>query len=123
MILNKVSYFQAYNIPKILEICYQNFWEEMYLRWVIDQSEREQAWRKIAQLRDKDKELRMRATRLRRQLADLEREAIQAGLLSAPSRYRLSWLLFKHWKHFLEDLFMQFLIKYFNNKLKTKNVI
>ncbi|KAG8242888.1 Myotubularin- protein 9 [Homalodisca vitripennis] len=59
-----------------------NLWEELYLRWVIDQTERKQAWRQIMQLRDKDKELRMKAGRLRRQLADLEREAIQAGVLA-----------------------------------------
>lgn len=63
-------------------LLYQNLWEELYLRWVVDQSARRDAWRHVTQLRDKDKELRQRATRLRRQLQELEREAVQAGLLT-----------------------------------------
>lgn len=41
------------------------------------------AWKAIAVLKEKDKELRIKAARLRRQLADFEKEAVQAGLVTA----------------------------------------
>jgi len=37
----------------------------------------------VKQLREKDKELRLRAARLRRQLVDLEKEAREAGILQS----------------------------------------
>ncbi|XP_067014319.1 myotubularin-related protein 9 [Anabrus simplex] len=57
-------------------------WSELYLRWVVDQTPQQEAWRTITELREHDKELRLKATRLRRQLADLEKEAIEAGILT-----------------------------------------
>ncbi|GLG92761.1 Uncharacterized protein GBIM_00361 [Gryllus bimaculatus] len=57
-------------------------WSELFLRWVVDQSPQRQAWRTITALRERDKELRLKATRLRRQLAELEREAVEAGVLA-----------------------------------------
>lgn len=65
-----------------VNVWFQNLWEELYLRWVVDQTEQKMAWKKITQLRDQEKELRMKAARLRRQLADLEREAVQAGIMT-----------------------------------------
>lgn len=56
-------------------------WSELYLRWVVDQGPQKAAWRKITQLRQREAELRLEAGRLRRQLADLQREAITAGIL------------------------------------------
>jgi hypothetical protein len=52
---------------------------------VVDQTPQQKAWETITSLREKDKELRLKATRLRRQLADLEKEAIEAGILLPPS--------------------------------------
>lgn len=56
-------------------------WFELYLRWVVDQSPQKQAWRKITQLRQRDAELRLEAGRLRRQLTELQREAVAVGIL------------------------------------------
>lgn len=47
----------------------------------MDQTPQQKAWEVITSLREKDKELRLKATRLRRQLADLEKEAVEAGIL------------------------------------------
>jgi hypothetical protein len=47
----------------------------------VDQTPQQKAWETITSLREKDKELRLKATRLRRQLADLEKEAVEAGIL------------------------------------------
>lgn len=59
----------------------QALWFELYLRWVVDQSPQKQAWRKITQLRQRDAELRLEAGRLRRQLTELQREAVAVGIL------------------------------------------
>jgi len=64
---------------------FQSLWSELYLRWVVDQTPQQKAWETITALREKDKELRLKATRLRRQLLDLEREAVEAGILLPPS--------------------------------------
>ncbi|PSN52380.1 hypothetical protein C0J52_06724 [Blattella germanica] len=58
-----------------------SLWSELFLRWVVDQTPQQKAWETITSLREKDKELRLKATRLRRQLLDLEREAVEAGIL------------------------------------------
>lgn len=58
-----------------------SLWSELFLRWVVDQTPQQKAWETITSLREKDKELRLKATRLRRQLADLEKEAVEAGIL------------------------------------------
>lgn len=63
----------------------QSLWSELFLRWVVDQTPQQKAWETITSLREKDKELRLKATRLRRQLADLEKEAVEAGILLPPS--------------------------------------
>nr|CAD7396810.1 unnamed protein product [Timema cristinae] len=59
-------------------------WSELFLRWVVDQGPQKEAWVTITTLREKDKELRLKACRLRRQLADLQKEAVEVGIL-APS--------------------------------------
>jgi myotubularin-related protein 9 len=59
----------------------QSLWSELFLRWVVDQTPQKKAWEAITSLREKDKELRLKAMRLRRQLADLEKEAVEAGIL------------------------------------------
>lgn len=56
-------------------------WNAMYLRWVCDMKTQSQAWVSIAEIRDKDKELKSKVARLRRTLLELEREAVRKGLL------------------------------------------
>lgn len=58
-----------------------SLWSELYLRWVIDQSPQQKALQAVMALKENDKELRFRATRLRRQLAELEKEAVERGIL------------------------------------------
>lgn len=53
----------------------------MYLSYVVNPSVQDNSWRDIAGMCEKDKELRSKAQRLRRQLIDLERDAIAKGLL------------------------------------------
>lgn len=57
----------------------------MYLAYVVEPSIYDNAWRDIAAICEQDKELRSKAQRLRRQLIDLERDAIAKGLLDSPS--------------------------------------
>lgn len=91
--LNRPEVLQAYLNP-VYEPCNKviwpsvapvslNLWHDLFLRWVVDQTEQKVAWKAIAVLKEKDKELRIKAARLRRQLADFEKEAIQAGLVAA----------------------------------------
>ncbi|XP_039295566.1 myotubularin-related protein 9 [Nilaparvata lugens] len=55
-------------------------WTELFCRWVVEQREQSEAWKSIAALKEKDKELRLKASRLRRQLIDLEKEAARLGV-------------------------------------------
>lgn len=64
---------------------YKNLWPAMYLAYVVEPSIYDNAWRDIAAICEQDKELRSKAQRLRRQLIDLERDAISKGLLDSPS--------------------------------------
>lgn len=57
-------------------------WSGMYLRWIVDQKPQLEAWKSIAEIREKDKELQSKAAKLRRNLVDLERDALNAGVLS-----------------------------------------
>lgn len=50
---------------------------------MVDQSEQKKAWEKLTVIKEKDKELRMKAARLRRQLAELEKELKQVSMISA----------------------------------------
>ncbi|XP_063224211.1 myotubularin-related protein 9 [Bacillus rossius redtenbacheri] len=61
-------------------------WDEVFLRWTVSQAPQAEACRTAAALRQRDQELRLKAARLRRQLADLEREAVEAGVLAPASR-------------------------------------
>lgn len=51
------------------------------MRWVIDLTPQRRALQTVMTLKENDKELRLRATRLRRQLAELEKEAVERGIL------------------------------------------
>lgn len=57
----------------------------MYLAYVVEPNIYNNAWGDIAAICELDKELRSKAQRLRRQLIDLERDAISKGLLDSPS--------------------------------------
>lgn len=56
-------------------------WPSMYLRWVCDLNPQIEAWKIIAEIKEKDKELKSKALKLSGQL---EREAIRAGVMSPP---------------------------------------
>ncbi|BFZ21316.1 hypothetical protein BsWGS_24355 [Bradybaena similaris] len=62
-------------------------WTGLYLRGVINQAPQEEAWQEIYKIREYDKELRSKVSKLRRQLASLEREAIAHGVLTPPMSY------------------------------------
>ncbi len=64
--------------------CEQNLWPSMYLAYVVDPSAEEGAWRDISAICERDKELRSKTQRLRRQLLELERDAFSKGLLEGP---------------------------------------
>lgn len=49
-------------------------WDELYLRYVIDQSQSKRALVKIQNLIQTDKDLRSKALKLRKQLIDLQKE-------------------------------------------------
>lgn len=49
-------------------------WNDLYLRWVIDQTHNKQAISKIQNLIQNDKNLRSKVTKLRKQLVDLQKE-------------------------------------------------
>lgn len=49
-------------------------WNDLYLRWVIDQTENKKAMAKIQDLIQNDKNLRSKVIKLRKQLVDLHKE-------------------------------------------------
>lgn len=49
-------------------------WSELYLRWIIDQSQNQKATKKIQNLIQDDRNLRSRVIKLRKQLLDLQKE-------------------------------------------------
>ncbi|KAG1666790.1 Myotubularin-related protein 9 [Nymphon striatum] len=60
-------------------------WNGLFLRWVCDNSAQSEAWTTIKSIKDTDKELRSKVTKLRRQLMELQKETIIAGLITSPS--------------------------------------
>ena len=62
----------------------QNLWPAMYLAYVVDPNVYDSSWRDISSICERDKELIREAKKLRRQLMDLERDAISKGLLDGP---------------------------------------
>lgn len=65
-----------------LALFFQQLWGSVYLRWVVDQGPQEAAWLVVKDIRERDAALRSKVARLRRQLQDLEREALEVGILS-----------------------------------------
>lgn len=66
-----------------------SLWSECFLRWVVDFSAEKEARKAMAALKTKDVELRQKAGRLRRQLGDLEKEVIEAGLMHVPNNIEI----------------------------------
>ncbi|KAK7475886.1 hypothetical protein BaRGS_00032854 [Batillaria attramentaria] len=56
-------------------------WNGLYLRGLINQGPQEEAWQEIKRIREYDKELSSKVSKLRRQLASLTREAVGAGVI------------------------------------------
>ncbi|XP_045182820.2 myotubularin-related protein 9-like [Mercenaria mercenaria] len=56
-------------------------WNGLYLRSHVNQAKQTEAWTEISKIREYDKELRSKVTKLRRQLASLEKEAVSAGVI------------------------------------------
>lgn len=56
-------------------------WGGLYQRWQRHQVVKQELWEEIVLIKEHDKELKSRATKLRRQLASLEKEALEAGLI------------------------------------------
>lgn len=52
-------------------------WNDLYLRWVIDQSQQKRTFAKIQGVVQNDKQLRSKVTKFRKQLVDLQKEAIE----------------------------------------------
>lgn len=63
---------------------FQQLWGSVFLRWVVDQGPQEAAWTIVRELREKESSVRSQVARLRRQLQDLEREAVDVGILTPP---------------------------------------
>ncbi|CAG0895172.1 unnamed protein product, partial [Darwinula stevensoni] len=57
-------------------------WQGLYLRWVVDMSPEMEKWKGIGKLKERQMELRSLANRLRSQLTELEREAVDLDLIS-----------------------------------------
>lgn len=55
----------------------QTLWRDLFLRWAIDLTKENVIWNKIDSIVKKNKELKTKAVQLRKQLAELEKEAAQ----------------------------------------------
>ncbi|XP_014664528.1 PREDICTED: myotubularin-related protein 9-like [Priapulus caudatus] len=64
--------------PQSLEL-----WSELYLRWSQDNSTQQETIKHILSIKEHNKELRTKVIRMRRQLLDLQKEAVDRGLLAA----------------------------------------
>lgn len=62
--------------PQSLEL-----WSGLYQRSQISREKQKEAWTEVSKIREYDKELRSKVSKLRRQLAGLEREAVSAGVI------------------------------------------
>lgn len=68
----------------------QQVWSAVFLRWTVDQTPSITAAQVTKELRQKDSELRSKVVKLRRNLHELEREALSLGILSAASPDQIS---------------------------------
>ncbi|GAB6019226.1 Carrier protein, mitochondrial [Chamberlinius hualienensis] len=58
-----------------------DLWSGLYLRWVLNQSSQQKVWKYIMDIKEKDKALRSYVNKLRRQVVELENEAVEAGIM------------------------------------------
>ncbi|KAL1132090.1 hypothetical protein AAG570_010048 [Ranatra chinensis] len=58
-----------------------NLWAGLYQRWVVDQTADREVWAAIAELKEKEKELRLKTAKMRRHVLDLEKEALKVNKL------------------------------------------
>lgn len=56
-------------------------WENTYLRWDIDPAPRSAVWGAIVDIMREDKDCRLKVNDLRKELADLQKEALEKGLI------------------------------------------
>lgn len=58
---------------KLLIYLLQSLWSGVYLRWVVDQSVTKETWNSIADLKQKEKEMKREALKLRKQLIEMDK--------------------------------------------------
>lgn len=58
-----------------------SLWSGLYLRSQVNQIKQQEEWTEVRKIREYDKELRLKVTKLRRHLASLEKEALSAGVI------------------------------------------
>lgn len=56
-------------------------WSKVYQRWEVGQTDNNGSWSEILRIQQHDKELKERTGQLRRQLAELQKEALEKGLI------------------------------------------
>ncbi|XP_002742067.2 myotubularin-related protein 9 [Saccoglossus kowalevskii] len=56
-------------------------WSGLYLKHMVNQSAYNQAWNEIVRIKQRDSDLQLRAVRLRKQLMELQKEAVQKNLI------------------------------------------
>ena len=59
---------------------FQNLWNGMYLRWIINQTMDEEADKKICEIIERNKTAKTHVAFLRKQLQDLEAQAKKLGI-------------------------------------------
>ena len=57
----------------IITLVLQRLWSGLFLRWVIDQTPSKETWLAISEMKEKEKELKRQAIKLRKQLIELEK--------------------------------------------------
>jgi myotubularin-related protein 9 len=62
-----------------------SLWSGLFLRWVVDQKPTEETWKAIAEMKEKEKELKKQAIKLRKQLMDMEKALNSKMSASSPS--------------------------------------
>lgn len=59
---------------------FQNLWNGMYLRWIINQTMDDEAEKKICEIIERNKTAKTHVSLLRKQLQDLEAQAKKLGI-------------------------------------------
>ncbi|XP_077990034.1 myotubularin-related protein 9-like [Glandiceps talaboti] len=56
-------------------------WSGLYMRYELNQSANDDAWKEIVQIKQHDKELKLKAVKLRKQLSELQKEAVEKNII------------------------------------------